>query len=174
MRTSNLHFLIITLACILFACKDNNDIEPDANDAFVGSQRLITLSSEMDKFSGTDFECVIKAEDGTIFRRRGNHMRSGNTSLLTLDTGLRTGTYRLLALEVPTIENGTDTVWTDYGLGCRVRISAENHSATVLDTFNSEFELVATVRKPILLSFQAPSTCGVCATSPTATKTTPN
>ena len=61
---------------------------------------------------------------------------------LTLDTGLRTGTYRLLALEVPTIENGTDTVWTDYGLGCRVRISAENHSATVLDTFNSEFELV--------------------------------
>ena len=39
MRTSNLHFLIITLACILFACKDNNDIEPDANDAFVGSQR---------------------------------------------------------------------------------------------------------------------------------------
>ena len=104
MRTSNLHFLIITLACILFACKDNNDIEPDANDAFVGSQRLITLSSEMDKFSGTDFECVIKAEDGTIFRRRGNHMRSGNTSLLTLDTGLRTGTYRLLALEVPTIE----------------------------------------------------------------------
>lgn len=142
MRTSNLHFLIITLACILFACKDNNDIEPDANDAFVGSQRLITLSSEMDKFSGTDFECVIKAEDGTIFRRRGNHMRSGNTSLLTLDTGLRTGTYRLLALEVPTIENGTDTVWTDYGLGCRVRISAENHSATVLDTFNSEFELV--------------------------------
>lgn len=43
MRTSNLHFLIITLACILFACKDNNDIEPDANDAFVGSQRLITL-----------------------------------------------------------------------------------------------------------------------------------
>ena len=28
MRTSNLHFLIITLACILFACKDNNDIEP--------------------------------------------------------------------------------------------------------------------------------------------------
>lgn len=142
MRTSNLHFLIITLACILFACKDNNDIELDANDAFVGSQRLITLSSEMDKFSGTDFECVIKAEDGTIFRRRGNHMRSGNTSLLTLDTGLRTGTYRLLALEVPTIENGTDTVWTDYGLGCRVRISAENHSATVLDTFNSEFELV--------------------------------
>ena len=142
MRTSNLHFLIITLACILFACKDNNDIEPDVNDAFVGSQRLITLSSEMDKFSGTDFECVIKAEDGTIFRRRGNHMRSGNTSLLTLDTGLRTGTYRLLALEVPTIENGTDTVWTDYGLGCRVRISAENHSATVLDTFNSEFELV--------------------------------
>lgn len=142
MRTSNLHFLIITLACILFACKDNNDIEPDANDAFVGSQRLITLSSEMDKFSGTDFECVIKAEDGTIFRRRGNHIRSGNTSLLTLDTGLRTGTYRLLALEVPTIENGTDTVWTDYGLGCRVRISAENHSATVLDTFNSEFELV--------------------------------
>lgn len=110
MRTSNLHFLIITLACILFACKDNNDIEPDANDAFVGSQRLITLSSEMDKFSGTDFECVIKAEDGTIFRRRGNHVRSGNTSLLTLDTGLRTGTYRLLALEVPTIENGTDTV----------------------------------------------------------------
>ena len=172
MRTSNLHFLIITLACILFACKDNNDIEPDANDAFVGSQRLITLSSEMDKFSGTDFECVIKAEDGTIFRRRGNHIRSGNTSLLTLDTGLRTGTYRLLALEVPTIENGTDTVWTDYGLGCRVRISAENHSATVLDTFN--LNLLATVRKPILLSFQAPSTCGVCATSPTATKTTPN
>lgn len=142
MRTSNLYFPIIILAYILFACKDNNDIEPDANDAFVGSQRLITLSSEMDKFSGTDFECVIKAEDGTIFRRRGNHMRSGNTSLLTLDTGLRTGTYRLLALEVPTIENGTDTVWTDYGLGCRVRISAENHSATVLDTFNSEFELV--------------------------------
>ena len=65
MRTSNLHFLIITLACILFACKDNNDIEPDANDAFVGSQRLITLSSEMDKFSGTDFECVIK-ENGTL------------------------------------------------------------------------------------------------------------
>ena len=61
MRTSNLHFLIITLACILFACKDNNDIEPDANDAFVGSQRLITLSAEMDKFSWTDFECVIKA-----------------------------------------------------------------------------------------------------------------
>lgn len=128
----------------------------------------------MDKFSGTDFECVIKAEDGTIFRRRGNHIRSGNTSLLTLDTGLRTGTYRLLALEVPTIENGTDTEWTDYGLGCRVRISAENHSATVLDTFNSEFELVGDGSKPILLLFQAPSTCGVCATSPTATRTTPN
>lgn len=155
MKKSNLLFLLLCITALLYACNDREDVvNPNENDAFIGAQRLITLSTEMDKFTGTDYVCVIKAEDGTVFRRSGKHIRSGKQSLLTLNTGLRNGTYRLLALEVPTVDNGTDTTWVDYGLGCRVRISNEDKTATVLDSFNSEYELVGegTEKNPFIIS----------------------
>lgn len=155
MKKSNILFMLLCIATLLFACNDRDDVvNPNDNDAFVGAQRLITLGAEMDNFTGTDYVCVIKAEDGTVFRRSGQHIRSGKQSLLTLDKGLKNGTYRLLALEVPSLENGTDTTWVDYGLGCRVKISNEDKTATVLDTFNSEYNLVGdgTEGNPFIIS----------------------
>lgn len=143
MRKKNLLIVAVCIASMLFSCNDSNSPDsPLPDDAFVGSQRLITLGVEMNGFNEGEYECVIKAEDGTIFRRSGVHVRSGMNSLLTLDTGLKSGTYRLLSLEVPKVENGTDTVWVDYGLGCRVRISTEKQTADVIDSYDPDMNLV--------------------------------
>ena len=147
----------LVLACMAactVSCSDTKDepVGPVPADAYIGTQRQITLGAVMDGFSGADFECVIKAEDGTIFRRSGRHVRTGGRSLLTLDTGLKTGIYRLLALEIPSSDAESGT--TDYGLGCRVYISAEKHTAKVLDGYDPEMNLVGegTEADPYIIS----------------------
>lgn len=142
-RMTKYLIVLVCIAMAMFSCDDTNEPnKPVPTDAYIGTQRQITLGAEMKGFTGIDFECVIKAEDGTVFRRSGSHIRINGKSILTLDTGLKSGVYRLLALEVPTVDAESDTTWVDYGLGCRVRISAETQTAIVLDSYDPEMNLV--------------------------------
>ena len=87
-------YLIVTvcIAMAMFSCDDTNEpSRPVPTDAYIGTQRQIILGAEMKGFTGIDFECVIKAEDGTVFRRSGSHIRINGKSILTLDTGLKSG-----------------------------------------------------------------------------------
>lgn len=123
----------------LSACSDDEPTitPPVQEEDFAGEQRVITIVEALDDFRQADYQCVIKAEDGTIITRSGVHQRIEGKSILTLDTGLRPGTYRLLYLQTPLID-GTDTLWVEHGLGCRIKVS--DSGIEVLDTYNSAFK----------------------------------
>lgn len=138
-------FRLMTALCaatLLWSCNDRDDvIDPTEDDAFVGEQRVITLGAEMEDFGYSEYVCYIKAEDGTIIKRRGVHSREGEESRLMLNTGLRAGTYRLLALDVPVEVHGSDTTWVEYGLGCRIRIADAASTPTVLDSYDKVMKM---------------------------------
>ena len=114
MRKTNWPFYLYSLcAILLFACQNDNDpkITPSENeDTFVGDQHVITLRDETEDFRYSNFTCTMSTEDGTIISRKGEHIRIEGKSILTLDTGLKKGIYRLLYLMAPIMpENGADT-----------------------------------------------------------------
>lgn len=138
-----LHWLLYYLGCIcmLFtACQDHDepvDAPESGNELFAGKNCTITLQEQTKNFRSPEYRCIIKAEDGTIFTRKGEHVRFGGHSTLTFDTGLRPGIYRLLALEYPEVSDASaDTTWVEYGLGCRIDISSLGE-VKILDSYNS-------------------------------------
>ena len=151
---------LIYLGCIcaLFtACHDKDepiDIPDDSNILFAGENRTITLQDQTKNFHSSEYRCKIKAEDGTIFTRQGEHVRLGGSSTLTFQTGLRPGIYRLLALEYPELNNASsDTTWVEYGLGCRIEISNMG-DVKILDNYNSSlnFSGKGTKEDPYIIS----------------------
>lgn len=151
---------LIYLGCIcaLFtACHDKDepiDIPDDSNILFAGENRTITLQDQTKNFHSSEYRCKIKAEDGTIFTRQGEHVRLGGLSTLTFQTGLRPGIYRLLALEYPELNNASsDTTWVEYGLGCRIEISNMG-DVKILDNYNSSlnFSGKGTKEDPYIIS----------------------
>lgn len=151
---------LIYLGCIcaLFtACHDKDepiDIPDDNNILFAGENRTITLQDQTKNFHSSEYRCKIKAEDGTIFTRQGEHVRLGGSSTLTFQTGLRPGIYRLLALEYPELNNASsDTTWVEYGLGCRIEISNMG-DVKILDNYNSSlnFSGKGTKEDPYIIS----------------------
>ena len=138
-----LHWLLILWCfCTFFtACSDDDEpIKSDPSDQellYVGENRTIILEQQTKGFHSPEFICKIKAEDGTVFTRKGEHVRLEGQSILTLHTGLAKGIYRLLALEFPeVIDASSDTTWTEYGLGCRIDVS-DLGNVKVIDHFNS-------------------------------------
>lgn len=105
-------------------------------------------------FHSPEYVCKIKAEDGTVFTRKGLHVRLDGQSILTLHTGLKKGVYRLLALEFPDLgETSSDTTWVEFGLGCRIDISAAG-DVKVIDHYNSSlnFSGSGTQEDPYIIS----------------------
>ena len=154
MKKSHL-LLIFCIAILSVACNNTDEpVGPPAGDNYVGSQRCITLGAVAQDFYGTEYECIIKSEDGTIFSRTGRHERHGSSSVLTFDTGLRSGVYRLLALRVPSDNDTPGDGYDEYGLGCRVSISTDDNSAVVLDTYDSNIRMTGagTAENPYIIS----------------------
>ena len=141
-----IHHNLLICAIIVFStlglgsCSDDEpQIAPQPiEDDFAGSQREIILSDGLEDFHQQNYQCVIATEDGTIITRSGTHRRVSNSATLTLDTGLRAGTYRLLYLKTPEVE-GNDTTWVEYGLGCRIKV--DDTGAEVLDTYNPTLQM---------------------------------
>ena len=133
-----LSILTVIAMCVVCVCSCSDDeptpTPPSQGEDYVGTLRVITISQALDDFHQPTFHCAIAAEDGTVVTRTGTHQRIEGSSILTLDTGLRPGTYRLLYLQTPEFD-GTDTLWVEHGLGCRVRIT--DSDAEVLDSYNT-------------------------------------
>ena len=57
---------LIVLVCIamaMFSCDDTNEPnKPVPTDAYIGTQRQITLGAEMKGFTGIDFELLLSAK----------------------------------------------------------------------------------------------------------------
>lgn len=133
--------LSVAIALIgLQSCSDDEPMPtpPFGDDVYEGEHRIISIDDALDKFHRPIFKCAVQAPDGTVFTRTGTHQRIDGRARLTLDRGLSEGTYRLLYLLTPEVE-GNDTVWVEYGLGCRVKI--DDNGAEVLDTYNSVYDL---------------------------------
>ncbi len=154
-----LHWLLyLGCICILFAaCHDEDepiDFPEESNILFAGENRTIMLQEQTKNFHSFEYRCKIKAADGTIFTRLGEHVRLEGQSTLTFRTGLKPGIYRLLALEYPeTISASSDTTWVEYGLGCRIEIS-NSGEVKILDSFNSSlnFSGKGTKEEPFIIS----------------------
>ena len=120
----------------------------------LGKTGLLLCKDQTKNFHSSEYRCKIKAEDGTIFTRQGEHVRLGGSSTLTFQTGLRPGIYRLLALEYPELNNASsDTTWVEYGLGCRIEISNMG-DVKILDNYNSSlnFSGKGTKEDPYIIS----------------------
>lgn len=149
--------LCLCILCGLFALSCQDDTEPKAappnpDDPYAGEQYIITLKDETEDFRYNEFNCFLQAEDGTIFKRKGDHLRLDGKSVLTFETGLKDGIYRLLYLQAPSI-SGSDTTWIEYGLGCRVQLSATD-TTRILDAYSKVVRLSGngTVDAPFIVS----------------------
>lgn len=135
-------FYGLSLCASFVACSD--DYEPaESNNAvlFAGNGRTIVLQRGAADFTSASYVCRIKAADGSVFERSGEHVQLSNQNVLTLQTGLRQGVYRLLALKYKEVDAVTlDTTWAEYGLGCRVEVS-ESGRVTVVDPYDATFKL---------------------------------
>lgn len=150
--------LFILCVCLLAGCHDDDPDIPSppatSGDGFEGEHYVITLVDEMEEFRSNEFTCVMHAPDGTLISREGNHHRLGGQSTLTLKSGLKEGVYRLLYLKTPQLNEVTgDTIWTEYGLGCRVEISDEDKTK-ILDTYSRAMQLSGsgTEEHPFIIS----------------------
>ena len=106
--------LYLACTCALFAaCHDDDEpIYPpeDNNVLFAGENKVITLQEQTKNFRSPEYRCKIKAGDGREFTRIGDHVRLEGLSILTFQTGLKPGIYRLLALEYPELTAGSSVV----------------------------------------------------------------
>lgn len=138
-----LAFFCLTL--MLSGCSDDNPVNPseeEGDDKYIGTTRELVLGPEANGFNSTSFTLTLEAPDGSVITRDGSHLRRDLKSLLTLNTGLADGEYRLLYFEYPISENPhladlADTFsTTQFGLGSRIEV--KNGAITVLDSFDEE------------------------------------
>lgn len=147
---------ILCLFMFLFSCHDD---EPQAvgpeKDNYLGNHQSISLTSGMERFRSASFKLALSTDDGTVITRTGTHKRINGKSILNLDSGLKSGEYRLLYLLSPTVDAETgDTIWEEYGLGCRVRIDENGITDDMLDKYSELMELFGegTSENPFIVS----------------------
>ena len=144
----------IAFATLLCACNDD-DLLPGGesvnSDVYGGKLKEIVLSTGMDGFRQSSFVLVMHADNGSVVKRAGTHTRIDGVSKLSLNEGLKTGQYRLLYLAESEDESDDGT---GYGLGCRISVSADESTATIIDNYNSDFQLYGSGSKadPFVIS----------------------
>ncbi|MDE6793047.1 MAG: hypothetical protein K2J48_08205 [Muribaculaceae bacterium] len=117
----------------------------EGTDKYIGPTSEMTLGPETAGFQSPSFTLAIEAPDGSVIKREGSHLRTGQQSHLNLTSGLADGIYRLLYFEYPIGENSqladlADTfTTTQFGLGSRVEV--KDGMVTVLDAFDEEIGL---------------------------------
>lgn len=139
----------IVVAGLLASCSDDlpqqQPSEGEAIDNYVGPTGHFTFGPEVKGFTYRDFTLKLKAPDGSIISRKGNHSRNGEISSFQLDTGLADGEYEMLYLEYATAENpelasfAEEFPVSQYGLGARVCVS--DGTITVLDSYDEGIDL---------------------------------
>lgn len=152
----NFHWLFcLGCICALFAaCHDDDESMGGSADLFVGNARTIVLQQQAEGFHSPEYTLNIKAEDGSVFTRSGEHVRLANKSVFTLQTGLKKGVYRLLALKYPHVDIATsDTTWEEFGLGCRIDVS-EAGEIKVIDHYDTFLQVSGqgTAKDPYIVS----------------------
>ena len=149
--------LITCYALLLASCSDDvlDTDNPEVEDGYVGALKAITLAEGMEEFRQPEFKLVLATESGDKITRTGKHSHIGGESHLALNEGLKSGTYRLLYLSYPKIDEETgQTVWREYGLGCRIEIDRSELTAVVCDTYNPTFKMYGsgTADDPFIVS----------------------
>ncbi len=158
MKKKSWLFYLSLCSLFLFACQDEEEsiiIPPDNTDSYEGTHNVVTLHDETEDFHYSDFICALSTENGTVISREGEHLRLDGKSILTFDTGLKAGTYRLLYLKSPVVESAeADTTWVEYGLGCRIEISEGVDTVKVLDAYSKAMQLSGqgTEKDPFIVS----------------------
>ena len=101
--------LITCYALLLASCSDDvlDTKNPEVEDGYVGALKAITLAEGMEEFRQPEFKLVLATESGDKITRTGKHSHIGGESHLALNEGLKSGTYRLLYLSYPKIDEET-------------------------------------------------------------------
>lgn len=116
------------LLLLVLACVDDKDVPstPSENeDLYTGIYNEIYLNQQTSTFRSSELTMRIQTSSGDIIERNATHQRQDGQSLFLLNTGLKTGSYRLLEL----IYKNDDPEATDqlktlvYGLGCTIDIT---------------------------------------------------
>lgn len=138
-------FLFLLLSAFLL-CTCNDDVEFDSipleeQDEFAGELKKFILQKETADWEDGAFRLKIMTEDGKIIVRSAEHKRSSEESLFKMNTGLKTGIYRLLSADIEVKVSQDSVVKKQYGLGRRIDIDSEK-GVTLLDTYDDWMGLV--------------------------------
>lgn len=132
--------VIASCAYIVFSlvsCRDDDDssvvpFPEQTDDEFSGPYYQFLLSQETEGLNFQNIRLLIQSEDGKEFERYATHTRDGSLSRFNLSSGLKEGTYRLLA--ITNIESSdSDEEW-EFGLGSRISVTSER--ITAIDHFD--------------------------------------
>lgn len=142
-------WIVVALSAFAFCgCHDDIDVPVESpadtgqDDNWIGNQTLIRLCEGADKLTDiveADITLYIQAPDNNIISRTCSHVRNGECSELSLAKGLKEEVYRLLYLECTVTSSDGKTEKTEYGLGCRVKLSSG--LSDIVDAYDSDMEL---------------------------------
>ena len=137
---------MLLTATLLIAC-ENNEIEPGGSnqEAFEGTAKTIVFCGATRNLSATYGDCLLKAANGLIFMREFTHIQENGHSKITLNRGLKEGSYTLLAFKVNVRDGETnvrnisedEVIENDkesYGMGCTISVSGDE--VTVVSSYN--------------------------------------
>lgn len=129
---------------MMASCSDNDSDSSlgTADDDYCGVSLSLQVKEQTAKLEEKQLVCRIAAPDGSIIKRDCSHTRRDGVSTIAMPVGLKNGEYRLLSFEytlpTPEGEHGEYTT-AHYGLGFRIMVN--NGKATILDRYNSDYEM---------------------------------
>ena len=141
--TRKLLFLLLSVV-LLCACNDNlefNSIPLEEQDEFAGELKKFILQKETAAWEDGVFRLKIMTEDGKIIVRSAEHKRSSEESLFKMNTGLKSGIYRLLSADIEVKVSQDSIMKKQYGLGRRIDVDSEK-GVTLLGTYDEWLGLV--------------------------------
>lgn len=137
-------FLCCCLFFALSACNDDEQLAPtplEEQDEYMGNLKNFNLQEETAAWEDGVFRLNIMTEDGRVIVRNIEHKRSAGLSSLRMNTGLKSGTYRLLSADMEVKVSEDSITKKQYGLGRRIKIDNEKN-VTLLGTYDDELGLV--------------------------------
>lgn len=113
---------------ILLGCSDDKNVQESStstNDIYEGIHDQISFTKETKDFTYGDLIFYIKTPDGNIIQRNAKHKRISNTSLFSMERGLKEGKYQLLYLEYTIHSDCPDIDGRkgNYGMGCYITVN---------------------------------------------------
>ena len=139
------------IAMLFIACDKDMSVAPNntEKDTNEGDAKELYFTTSTENLVATEGVCILKDSNGVFFKRNFTHIRENGKSKITLNKGLRDGTYMLLYFKVEQIDGEADTRADaeeeeeevddkdSYGMGCTFSVSGA--TTTVLSTYNEDF-----------------------------------